>query len=102
MKYRIANQTDIDTDFDIITEDGGIVSVHHNGETLVSTYYQNRLTHVTGYHLWDELAEGSSYVKEWDEDTEQDEIVKDALDWLVFPSPAIWVHDEKLFNHLIK
>lgn len=102
MKFRIANQTDIDMDFDIITEDGGIVSVHHNGENLVSTYYQTRLTEIKGYHIWDELAEGKAYVKEWDEDTDEDEIVKDALDWLVFPAPAIWVHDEKLFNHLIK
>lgn len=102
MKFRIANQTDIEMDFDIITEDGGIVSVHHNGENLVSTYYQTRLTDIRGGDIWDELAEGKAYVKDWDEDTEQDEIVRAALDWLVFPAPAIWVHDEKLFKHLIK
>lgn len=102
MKFRIANQTDMDMDFDIITEDGGIASVHHNGENLVTTYYQTRLTEIRGGDIWEQLAEGKAYVQDWDEDAEQDEIVRAALDWLVFPAPAIWVHDEKLFKHLIK
>ena len=44
MKYKII-KTSI-TDFDILTEDGGIASVYYNGENLCTNYYQSRLTDI--------------------------------------------------------
>ena len=42
MKYRINEINEME--FDVIVEDGGVVSVYHNDENQVSMYYQNRMT----------------------------------------------------------
>jgi len=100
MKYRIIVINN--TDFDIITEDGGVASVYYNEEALVTNYYQTRLTDIKGVNVWDELAEGKVYVKEWDEDTrpEDEVIIRDALNWLVIPSPSEWEYDNTLFSNI--
>lgn len=55
MKYRI-NQHD-EIEFDVITEDGGVVSVYHNDENRVSMYYQDRLTEYMDHDMiWETLA----------------------------------------------
>jgi hypothetical protein len=100
MKYKITN--DSNNEFDIITEDGGVASVHYNGSSFITTYYQTRLTEIEGEDVWEELAEGKSYSKNWDEKTDKSEIINDSLNWLVVPSPIVWEQDKNLFNHLIK
>lgn len=99
MKYRIIRN--IDDEFDVITEDGGVASVHHNGFHLITTYYQTRLTDISGENVWDELSDGEIHLKDWEEGASEQEIIKDALDWLVAPSPETWEIDETLFVNLI-
>lgn len=97
MKYRINQINEID--FDIITEDGGVVSVYDNDENLVSLYYQNRINSNTDpEEIWTELGEGKSYMKDWPDGTTKDEIIQDALDWLVLPAPEVWELDETIWN----
>ena len=99
MKYRTVNDGEEGDEFIVLTEDGGCVAVHHNGDNNVSTYYQNRLTDITNpSKVWDELAEGKVYYNDWaDESVET--ITQDALNWLVFPPPDKWVKDESIFNN---
>lgn len=100
MKFRVIDHAQ--DDFTIVTEDGGIVSVHHNGEHLVTTYYQNRMLPGTAPGmLWFELAEGKSYSKDWIEPATRSDIIKDALDWLVLPAPASWEHDPELWEEVL-
>lgn len=99
MKYRITNQKEMD--FDIITEDGGIASVYHNGENLVTMYYQNRLTEIKDGDVWGQLADGKAYIKDWEDDIERDVIIRHALDWLVFPAPLSWEIDNSLFKNIL-
>jgi len=97
MKYRI-NELD-EMEFDVIVEDGGVVSVHHNGENLVSTYYQNRITQeMDPEDFWDELGSGEAYMKDWPDGTHRDAIIQAALDWLVLPAPAEWVLDKSIWK----
>ena len=98
MKYRI-NELD-EIEFDVIVEDGGVVSVHHNGENLVSTYYQSRITEdMDPDEIWEILGSGKAYTKDWPDGTSRDEIIKDALSWLVLPAPAEgWFIDESIWK----
>ncbi len=97
MKYRI-NELD-EMEFDVIVEDGGVVSVHHNGENLVSTYYQSRITQdMDPVDFWDELGSGKAYMKDWPDGTHRDAIIQDALDWLVLPAPAEWILDDSIWK----
>jgi hypothetical protein len=97
MKYRVCNSK-VDESFDIITEDGGVVSVYHNGDNWVSTYYQYRLTDcVPDDYMWDKLSEYKVYIKDWESESTKEEMIKDALDWLVYPSPNTWEIDDDLY-----
>lgn len=97
MKYRI-NQHD-EIEFDVITEDGGVVSVYHNDENQVSMYYQDRLTDDMDHdEIWETLAEGKADTKDWPEGTTKEEIIQDALDWLVLPAPENWELDTTIWN----
>jgi hypothetical protein len=96
MRYRILKQTN--EEFDIVTEDGGIASVHHNGSNLITTYYQTRLTEISGDDIWGEIGEGKTYSKEWEDGAKQSDIILDALNWLVTPMPIVWDYDNNLFN----
>jgi len=68
----------------IIMEDGGYATLHHNGEHIITTYYQNRVELFTfNYRMWNLLDSGIVYVKDWH--TKQDidsEAIQDALQWL--------------------
>lgn len=88
MKYRIIKTND--DIIDLIVEDGGVATLHHNGKHFVITCYQKRLTECdpTADSIWDELAEGKVYVEEWeDRDPSEEEFESSALEWLVFPAP---------------
>ena len=101
MKYRII-KTSI-TDFDIITEDGGVASVHHNGENLCTNYYQSRLTDIDcDDDIWEQLSEGKIYHKDWTKNESNQEIITDALNWLVVTStPMNWDIDNSLYNQIL-
>lgn len=96
MKYRvIIEQND---EFIILTEDGGIVAVHNNGDNLVSSYYQNRISDtMDSDNVWEELAEGKVYMKDWDNESVQ-HIIQDALSWLVVPAPDNWTEDDSIWE----
>lgn len=97
MKYRIIQHDEME--FDVIVEDGGVVSVYHNDENQVSMYYQDRLTDdIDPDEIWETLAEGKAYMKDWPEGTTKEEIIQDALDWLVVPGEKNWELDETIWN----
>ena len=87
MKYRIIKNGE---DIDIITEDGGVASLHHNGENFVTTYYQHRIVDLRPEDdIWEELAIGKTYSVDWASGKpSEDEFIEDALAWLVVvPAP---------------
>lgn len=97
MKYRI-NQHD-EMEFDVIVEDGGVVSVYHNDENQVSMYYQERIREdMDPDEIWETLGEGKTYRNDWPDGTSRDEIIRDALSWLVLPAPESWELDESIWN----
>jgi len=94
MKYRI-NQLDKDN-FDVITEDGGIASIYRIENVFNTMYYQSRINEAKSMDeieeiLWDSKA----YIKYWSEDTLYDEIIKDALGWLVMGNTE-WERDDTI------
>ena len=85
------------TECTIRTQDGGIATCHHNGEHMLTEYYQNR-THEIKPN-WCELAEGKMYIKDWeDKQTIDSEIIMDALNWLVMPQPEFDISEHYLFK----
>jgi hypothetical protein len=98
MKYRINEINEME--FDVISEDGGVVSIYHNDENQVSMYYQDRITEdMDPDEIWETLAEGKAYLKDWPEGTHRDTIILDALDWLVFPTPVEgWSVDDTIWK----
>ena len=73
---------------DLYMSDGGVATFHHNGEGILTTYYQDRFipeeTQLEeGQTIWDVLAEGKVYHKEWvGQHTITDEMIDDAVNWL--------------------
>jgi hypothetical protein len=66
----------------IFVEDGGVVTIHHNGEYLLSEMYQDRVEFYDN-EVWDKLSEGKMYVKPWRNKQEVDfEMIEHAIDWL--------------------
>jgi hypothetical protein len=110
MKYRIVKSI-FDDSFDVISEDGGVVSIHHNGDGFVSTYYHVRWVDIMfkslinpEQHIWDALSQFPTSMKDWEPFPEEEEarcfqeMVEDALSFLVFPAPAEgWEEDSDLF-----
>lgn len=97
MKYRILEHSD--TDFDIITEDGGIASIWQFAGIYKANYYQRRLTEINpDEDVWEQLGEGKVYYKEWYTNPSKHEVISDALRWLVVSStPINWEIDNSLF-----
>jgi hypothetical protein len=101
MKYKVLEISN--TDFDIITEDGGLVSVHYNGDNYISDYYQTRLTEIDpDEDLWEQMGEGKIYHKDWNPEANKEEMILDALKWLVVSKePINWEIDNNLFNKIL-
>lgn len=102
MKFRI--NTINEKEFDVITEDGGIANVSFIDDTFQTMYYQSRINeNSTDVHslVWDDLADGKAYIKEWEANPTHAEMVKDALEWLVIPSPDKWERDDTIFSNVI-
>lgn len=74
-----------DTEMMVMVQDGGIATCHHNGECILTEYYQSRVEkeNVGSGDFWDILAEGKMYVKDWvDKQIWDEEVVQDMLNWL--------------------
>jgi hypothetical protein len=107
MKYKV-NRTYQDSSFDVITEDGGVASIHHNGNNFVTTYYPLRLGDcdmnwtARNYFVWSDLSNHKTQFKDWvGEHWEplEIEMILDALDWLVFPKPIDgWEQDQTIWT----
>lgn len=80
----------------IYMTDGGVASIYHNGQHLITDYYQNRIPLellpedmstaeqvLNTTKTWEDLAEGKMYYNDWKgKDIITEEIVQDAVDWL--------------------
>jgi len=87
----------------IFMEDGGHATIHHNGEHMLTTYYQSRLenydiTNQTKEYIdsldFTPCEEGKAYLHDWEEQDEiTQEMIEDAVNWL---NP----HEVHLLNHL--
>lgn len=73
---------------DLYMSDGGVATFHHNGEGILTTYYESRfIPEETKLEedqtMWDFLGEGKTYTKEWPGQHEiTDEMIEDAVVWL--------------------
>lgn len=95
MKFRI-NQTD-EKCFDVITEDGGIASIYYN-DGYNTMYYQSRLTDADSIDDVDDvLSDSKAYIKEWGENVSIQELINDALDWLVLGNKT-WERDDSILD----
>ena len=98
MKYRVIKHSPMDVD--VITEDGGIATIYHNDENMVTMYYQERLTDINPKEdIWEQLGYSKAYIKDWEDSAELDDMVKDALEWLVNPAPQSWEIDNSIFSN---
>jgi hypothetical protein len=82
-KYAVIN--DSDTEMMVLVQDGGIATCHHNGEYILTEYYQDRIEkeNVGSEEFWDILGEGKMYLKDWeDKQTWDEQVVQDMLNWL--------------------
>lgn len=96
MKYRI-KQID-EKEFDVITEDGGIASIYCNEDGYNTMYYQSRITDAYCMDDVDDvLADSKAYFKEWGENADKDEMIKDALSWLVVGENT-WERDDTILE----
>ncbi len=69
------------SEYFIRTEDGGVATIHWNGDLWLTTYYQSRA--LKQEIDWDELGEGKAYCHEWHGKIKVDkEMIEDALHWL--------------------
>lgn len=86
MKARVVFESKDEAE--LYMSDGGVATFHHNGEGILTTYYQDRFipeeTQLEeGQTMWDVLAEGKVYHKEWlGQHTITDEMINDAVSWL--------------------
>ena len=98
MKYRINKYDNYAGEFDIITEDGGLVSVCSGLGGTISTYYQNRIqAGQSGSENLLHLQEGKAFIKEWDYASTHDDILNDALGWLVL-GHVVWERDDSIWQ----
>jgi hypothetical protein len=98
MKYRIIKHSPMEVD--VVTEDGGIATIYHNEENMVTMYYQDRLTTISPKEdIWEQLSYSKAYMKDWDASIELEDIIKNALEWLVFPAPQSWEIDNSIFSN---
>lgn len=101
MKYRINKLNE--QEFDVITEDGGVASVYKSDGGYHTMYYQTRLTDLDNdLHstVWDDLGSGKAYMKEWESEALADEMIADALGWLVVGEKD-WERDDTIFSNIL-
>jgi hypothetical protein len=99
MRYRVIKSAL--NEVDVLTENGGVATFYHNGDNYVTNYYTTNLGDCdpTNY-VWDELSQSKVYIHDWDGEPTEEEVVQDALSWLVFPAPTEgWTIDDSLWNN---
>lgn len=71
-------------DNDLFAPDGGVAVIRHNGEHMLTDYYQERIDpEWDEEEIWDKLAEGEMYVQDWEnEQYLTNEMIDDAINWL--------------------
>jgi hypothetical protein len=83
----------------IIVEDGGMATIENcDGRKVTADYYQDR---ISGMHedIFEKLAEGKMYWEDYEgEEFVTEEMIMDALDWLVCPFPENFEIEYRFFN----
>lgn len=99
MKYRVNKPNTFD--IDVIVEDGGIACIYESDGGITTMYYQTRLTDIDqSQDIFDQLGEGKAYIKEWGlQHPDMDELIKDALEWLVVGETE-WERDDTIFSNI--
>lgn len=89
IKAFIFRNNDSDENLTVVLQDGGVASSYYIGDYVKTDYYQSRLNSESSFDtMWDELAEGKMYVKDWDgirnpiKKDFDNEIIDDMINWL--------------------
>ncbi len=87
-------RNDEEDDITVIMEDGGVAYFYnpeHSGcANYITDYHQNRITPETKLdNIWDELAEGKMYAKDWEGEPNRDEVIDDMINWLYCTTEAV-------------
>ena len=84
IKFLVINAKSSDKDVTVVCEDGGIACLHFNGEHMLVTLYQNRITPETDLeNLFEELGEGKSYIEDYKgENDVTPQMILDCMNWL--------------------
>lgn len=89
IKAFIFRNNDSDKNVTVVLQDCGVASAYNSGEYFKTDYYQSKLTSESNFDtMWDELAEGKMYGKNWDgvqarlKENCDDDIINDMIDWL--------------------
>ncbi len=71
---------------DVMMSDGGVATFHHNGEHMLTTYYQDRVVAEEleeDETIWDRIGQGKASCNAWEDKQEvDDEMIEDAIEWL--------------------
>lgn len=97
MKYKVVNNDQ--QGWDVFTEDGGVTTIEKIEGTYRSSYYQRTISDMEeGEDMWDYLAEGKIFVKDWHEHTpSKTDAIMDALFWLApITHHQDWVLDDDM------
>ena len=65
IKYNVI--TEGEDDYTIRTGDGGLAVIRHNGENLLTDYYQDRTKDAE--IDWDKMSESKMHCKDWEDKT---------------------------------
>lgn len=73
-------------DNDLFAPDGGVAVIRFNGEMMLTDYYEDRIKSTWDQEdIWENLAEGKMFCKEWPGKYELTaEMLDDAVEWLGF------------------
>lgn len=68
--------------YDILSKDGGVATLHHNGEHIVATLYHNRISRYDN-SIWEQLSEGKVSIKDYvGKDDYTYRMIEDCCEWL--------------------
>jgi hypothetical protein len=86
VKFLVVLPTENDSEQNtlIVCDDGGVATLHHNGEHIIAELYQNRITKDTDLsNMFDELGEGKMYIQDYpNDDVVHPSHIKDCAKWL--------------------
>lgn len=83
-------------DNDLYAPDGGVAVIRYNGEMMLTDYYQEKIDPKWPTDdIWENLAEGKMYCKEWEgENKLTQEMIDDAISWLGYNPDEVEVIKE--------